>query len=57
MLDEMGGNVEEQMSAWIPPCILDENVDINLLTFEELNRILMFVRGDDTEGSVPFLSS
>lgn len=57
MLDEMGGNVEEQMNTWIPPCILDENVDINLLTFEELNRILMFVRGDDTEGSVPFLSS
>mgnify|MGYP003134561040 FL=1 len=57
MLDEMGGNVEEQMSAWIPPCILDENVDINSLTFEELNTILGFVRGDDTEGAVPFQSS
>lgn len=57
MLDEMGGNVEEQMSAWIPPCIIDSDVDINTLTFEELNEILSFVRGDDTEGAVPFQSS
>tara|TARA_R100001443_G_scaffold3711_2_gene11471 strand:+ start:1262 stop:1612 length:351 start_codon:yes stop_codon:yes gene_type:complete len=57
MLDEMGGGVEAQMEAWIPPCILDENIDYNLLTFEELNRILQFVRGDDQDGVVPFQSS
>ncbi len=57
IIDEMGAGVEAQMEAWIPPCILDEDVDYNLLTFEELNTILQFVRGDDLEGSVPFQSS
>ncbi len=56
-VDEMGGGVEAQMESWIPPCILDENIDVNLLTFEELNLILQFVRGDDEEGAVPFQSS
>ena len=53
----MGGGVEAQMEAWIKPCILDENVDINLLTFDELTIILQFVRGDDEEGAVHFQSS
>jgi len=57
IVDEMGGGIETQMETWIPPCIIDENVDYNLLTFEELNTILQFVRGDDTEGAVPFQSS
>ena len=57
MVDEMGGGVEAQMEQWIGPCILDEEVDINLLTFEELNTILQFVRGDDLEGAVHFQSS
>jgi len=57
MVDELGAGVDAQMEAWIPNCILDENVDINMLTFDELNRILQFVRGDDEEGAVPFLSS
>ena len=57
MLDEMGGGIEEQIAAWIPPCIMDESVDINTLTFEELNEILQFVRGDDEEGAVPFQNS
>jgi hypothetical protein len=55
MLDEMGGSMEDQIREWIPACILDEDVDINMLTFEELNKILLFVRGDDEEGAVPFL--
>lgn len=57
IVDEMGGGVESQIEAWVPPCILDEDIDCNMLTFEELNTILQFVRGDDTEGAVPFLSS
>lgn len=57
ILDEMGGSVEDQIKEWVPACILDENVDPNMLTFEELNTILQFVRGDDEEGAVPFLSS
>jgi len=57
MVDELGGGVEAQMEAWVEPCILDEKIDVNTLTFEELNSILQFVRGDDEEGAVPFLSS
>tara|TARA_R100000951_G_scaffold1961_2_gene3578 strand:+ start:16346 stop:16696 length:351 start_codon:yes stop_codon:yes gene_type:complete len=57
MVDDMGAGVQAQMESWIPPCILDENVDINTFTFEELNTILQFVRGDDDEGSVPFQTS
>ena len=57
MLDEMGGSMEDQIKEWVPACILDENIDPNMLTFEELNTILQFVRGDDEEGAVPFLSS
>lgn len=57
MVDEMGGGIEEQIETWVPKCILDDNVDVNTLTFEELNTILQFVRGDDTDGAVPFQSS
>tara|TARA_R100000353_G_scaffold30181_1_gene24880 strand:- start:327 stop:677 length:351 start_codon:yes stop_codon:yes gene_type:complete len=57
IVDEMGGGVEAQIEAWIPPCILDKDVDVNMLTFEELNKILQFVRGDDEDGGVPFQNS
>ena len=57
IIDEMGGGLESQIEAWVPPCILDDDIDPNTLTFEELNTILQFVRGDDMEGAVPFLSS
>ena len=57
MVDEMGGGIEDQIQNWVPVCILDEDVDVNMLTFEELNKILQFVRGDDTDGAVPFQSS
>ena len=57
MLDDMGAGIDAQIEAWIPPCIMDEDVDINTLTFDELNEILAFVRGDDEEGAVPFQSS
>jgi hypothetical protein len=57
LVDDLGGGVDAQMETWIEPCILDEDIDINLLTFEELNTMLQFVRGDDEDGAVPFLPS
>ncbi len=57
LLDSMGGNIEDQIAQWVPNCILDEDVDPNMLTFDELNKILQFVRGDDEEGAVPLSSS
>lgn len=57
MVDEMGGGIESQIESWVPACIIDEDIDVNMLTFEELNSILQFVRGDDTDGAVPFQSS
>lgn len=53
MLDEMGAGMTDQIEAWVPNCILDENIDLDDLTFEELNEILQFVRGDVDEGAVP----
>ena len=57
LLDDMGGNIEDQIEQWVPNCILDEGIDANMLTFDELNKILQFVRGDDEEGAVPLSSS
>ena len=57
LVDDLGGGVDAQIATWIEPCILDEDIDINLLTFEELNTMLQFVRGDDEDGAVPFLPS
>ena len=53
LLDEAGGGLEDQIQAWLPKCVLDEEIDINLLTSEEVMRVLNFVRGDDLEGAVP----
>ena len=52
-VDELGGGLDAQIEGWIPPCIIDEEFDINTLTFEELTIILSFVRGDDRDGAVP----
>jgi hypothetical protein len=53
MLDENGAGLEDQIQAWLPVCVLDTEIDIGLLTSEEVMRILNFVRGDDLEGAVP----
>lgn len=53
LLDEAGGGLQDQITTWLPKCILDEHVDVNLLTSEELMLLLQFVRGDDMEGAVP----
>ena len=47
--EEFANKIEE----WIPKCILTEDFDIDTLTFEELQDILLFVRGDTEEGAVP----
>jgi len=52
-MDEANAGVEAQMFAWIPPCIIDEEVDVNMMTSEELRSLLAFVRGDDPDGAVP----
>jgi len=57
IIEEEGGSLESQMNEWIPPCILDEEYDINTLTSEEMRMILLFVRGDDPEGAIPLGSS
>jgi len=56
-LDDAGGGMQEQMEQWIPNCLLDKEVDIDSLTSDELRRILLFVRGDDTEGAIPLVFS
>ena len=53
IVDELGGGVDTQIGVWIPPCLLDEDININMLTSEELLIILAFVRGDDKDGAVP----
>jgi len=56
-LDESGGGVATQMAEWIPKCILDEDIDVDTLTSQELRDILSFVRGDDPEGAIPLGNS
>jgi hypothetical protein len=53
LLDESGGGLQDQIATWLPKCVLDDTVDIDLLTSDELMMLLAFVRGDDIEGAVP----
>ena len=52
-LEEAGGGLTSQMEAWIPSCIVSEDINIDDLTSEELRLILSFVRGDDEDGALP----
>tara|TARA_R110002020_G_scaffold376884_3_gene587966 strand:+ start:1514 stop:1864 length:351 start_codon:yes stop_codon:yes gene_type:complete len=56
-LDAAGAGIEAQIEQWLAPCCLDDSFNVNLFTVEELLPILSFVRGDDEEGAVTFLSS
>jgi len=56
-LDRAGCGIEAQLTEWLVSCVLDEGFDQNLFTLEELMPILAFVRGDETEGAVGFLTS
>ena len=37
----------------VPPCILEDGFNMDLLDRDELMEIFEFVRGDDPEGAVP----
>tara|TARA_R110002110_G_scaffold273210_4_gene488585 strand:+ start:93 stop:539 length:447 start_codon:yes stop_codon:yes gene_type:complete len=55
-VEELGGGMQDQMMALVPPCILNEGFDINSLTIEELREIFLFVRGGDVgdeDGAAP----
>ena len=52
-IEAAGGGMQAQIEQWIPKCVITEDFDIDTLTFEELQEILFFVRGDDSEGAVP----
>ena len=56
-LDVQGAGPVAQIAAWVPLCILSEDVDVNELTGGELQTMLRFVRGDDEDGAVPLSSS
>ena len=56
-LDEEGAGLSAQVEQWLAPCVISDDFDINFFTVEELLPILNFVRGDDEEGAVSFLSS
>ena len=53
LCEEEGCGFTHQVEAWLPTCLLDENIDPNTLTSDELVRILNVIRGDDNEGAVP----
>jgi len=55
-LDEIGCGIADQIDAWLPVCILSDEITINDLNTEELLRVLAYVRGDDSiapEGAPP----
>ena len=52
-LDEAGAGMDCQIREWVPSCIVDEDVDVNELTSEELREILVYVRGDTGEDAIP----
>jgi len=57
-MDEEGCGIEHQLQSWLPKCIVEPvDFDIDLFTLEELMPLLAFIRGDDEEGAVNFLTS
>ena len=60
-MDEEDAGIQAQIKEWLVKCILPEEgkevFNPNYFTIEELMPILNFVRGDDDEGAVNFLSS
>lgn len=55
-LDDSGVGMNHQIAEWVPKCILDEDIDVNMLTSDELREIYVFVVGQDEEGAVPLES-
>ena len=55
LCEKQGAGFEDQVTAWLPTCILDKKLDRDSLTSEELVKILNVIRGDDNEGAVPLV--
>ena len=53
MCDKEGAGFTDQVQAWLPNCLLDETIEPDTLTSDELVRIINVIRGDDNEGAVP----
>jgi hypothetical protein len=53
MCEDAGCGFTAQVEAWLPTCLLDDEIDANTLTSAEMVRILNVIRGDDNEGAVP----
>jgi len=53
LCDKEGCGFEAQVEAWLPTCLLDEDLDPSTLTSDEMVRIINVIRGDDNEGAVP----
>jgi len=56
-LDNLGGGMDSQIAALVPPCILSEEIDVNMLTADELREIYLYVKGGTDEDGEPPLDS
>ena len=45
-----------QIAEWVPNCILDKDIDINMLTSDEVREMYVFIVGQDEEGAIPLES-
>ena len=54
-LDQEGCGIVAQIEAWLPDCILDENITVDDLTTQEMMKVLEYVRGtpEIPESAVP----
>ena len=53
LCEKEGCGFTSQVEAWLPNCLLDEELDAESLTSDELVKVLNVIRGDDNEGAVP----
>jgi len=57
VIEDLGGGLTAQIAHLIPLCVMDfedgGKCDYNLLKSEEIIPMLPFIRGDNTEDSVP----
>ena len=42
-IEELGGSLEDQMTSWVPNCILEEDFDLNSLTSEEMRTNILVI--------------
>ena len=56
LLDEAEVGMGHQIAEWVPNCILDKDIDINMLTSDEVREMYVFIVGQDEEGAIPLES-